>query len=607
MNWLKFTMALVLALGFAYLGFNFPANVRSVDERVLKWAGKGTQSIQDLAETRMEQDLVSPVKLFLDAGLVDIPAAKIKEAYSRQYYYPYTGGPDAHFANFLEEIGAVEVGISLAPRGEKNLLSPTIFLLLREKNRQAIESYLATSVSPGIKSLLESRSSPGFQDVDPAHPITGAALDMAVLSTAMLMKGNYFDSRLESWLTEETKRVIEGNDISIEEMKRFYTALLTLTVYLDWAQLKELVREYKDWYTLEKTVVLFRNYAGSSSGFKRPTIRLDDVGKSTGGLQQVEEVKPSDLDKDYRPLLYSAILFSSTPGRVVDYVEKFQTAGFADISKAILFGADALALLLEKQQLIYDLPPTLFFMDFTSHFLGKLQIPSFIGFVVDHPILAMVLKLTCLMLAGAFLIGQFVIGLGGVNLGDREKSSWNSGRFLGYGLVGVVFSFLAVVWVEPLILEGSQPRFDFDVVSLFNTVQIEDMTNLANTADKLAEEVNHNATVGIIIGFLVLQLIIFIIGLLKLQKIKNEAGSTVLKLRLLENEENLFDTGLFVGLGGTVISLILLNTWNLKEASLVAAYASTLFGILFVAILKIGFVRPYRNLLIREQEMIFEE
>jgi len=81
----------------------------------------------------------------------------------------------------------------------------------------------------------------------------------------------------------------------------------------------------------------------------------------------------------------------------------------------------------------------------------------------------------------------------------------------------------------------------------------------------------------------------------------------VMKLRLLENEENLFDTGLFVGLGGTVISLILLNVWQLKEASLVAAYASTLFGILFVAVLKIGFVRPYRNLLIREQEMIFEE
>ena len=102
-------------------------------------------------------------------------------------------------------------------------------------------------------------------------------------------------------------------------------------------------------------------------------------------------------------------------------------------------------------------------------------------------------------------------------------------------------------------------------------------------------------------------LIIFVLGLLKLKSIKNDEGSTVMKLRLLENEENLFDTGLFVGLGGTVISLILLNVWQLKEASLVAAYASTLFGILFVAVLKIGFVRPYRNLLIREQEMIFEE
>ena len=70
-------------------------------------------------------------------------------------------------------------------------------------------------------------------------------------------------------------------------------------------------------------------------------------------------------------------------------------------------------------------------------------------------------------------------------------------------------------------------------------------------------------------------------------------SSTVMKLR--RNEENLFDTGLFVGLGGTVISLILLNVWQLKEASLVAAYASLFFGILFVAVLKIGFVGPIKT------------
>ena len=181
-------------------------------------------------------------------------------------------------------------------------------------------------------------------------------------------------------------------------------------------------------------------------------------------------------------------------------------------------------------------------------------------------------------------------------------------RFLNYGLIGIVFALLAMIWIEPSILKGSQPKFDFDVANLFNTVHIEEMTQLANTMGTAsAEATNHSATVGIIIGFLVIQLIIFVLGLLKLKSIKNDEGSTVMKLRLLENEENLFDTGLFVGLGGTVISLILLNVWQLKEASLVAAYASTLFGILFVAVLKIGFVRPYRNLLIREQEMIFEE
>ena len=67
----------------------------------------------------------------------------------------------------------------------------------------------------------------------------------------------------------------------------------------------------------------------------------------------------------------------------------------------------------------------------------------------------------------------------------------------------------------------------------------------------------------------------------------------------MDNEENLFDLGLYVGLGGTVLSLILV-VLNIVDASLMAAYASTLFGIIFVAILKVGFVRPSRRKLILE-------
>ena len=69
------------------------------------------------------------------------------------------------------------------------------------------------------------------------------------------------------------------------------------------------------------------------------------------------------------------------------------------------------------------------------------------------------------------------------------------------------------------------------------------------------------------------------------------------KIELLENEEPLFDIGLYFGLGGTVFSLILL-AMGVVEASLIAAYASTLFGILGVAILKVFHVRPFRRKLI---------
>ena len=55
-----------------------------------------------------------------------------------------------------------------------------------------------------------------------------------------------------------------------------------------------------------------------------------------------------------------------------------------------------------------------------------------------------------------------------------------------------------------------------------------------------------------------------------------------------------------VGLGGTVLSLILLLVLDVKQDALIGAYTSTLFGILFVAGLKIFIVRPFRNDLLKQ-------
>ena len=87
----------------------------------------------------------------------------------------------------------------------------------------------------------------------------------------------------------------------------------------------------------------------------------------------------------------------------------------------------------------------------------------------------------------------------------------------------------------------------------------------------------------------------------RVSQVKNEEINAGLKLDLLDNEENLFDLGLYIGLGGTVLSLILLLVLDVKQDALIGAYTSTLFGILFVAALKIFIVRPYRNHLIVKQ------
>ena len=73
------------------------------------------------------------------------------------------------------------------------------------------------------------------------------------------------------------------------------------------------------------------------------------------------------------------------------------------------------------------------------------------------------------------------------------------------------------------------------------------------------------------------------------------------KLKLLENEDHLFDAGFYLGFVGTIICLILVSL-RIIQFSLMAAYSSTSFGIIFVSVLKIFKVRPARRQLLLQAE-----
>ena len=101
--------------------------------------------------------------------------------------------------------------------------------------------------------------------------------------------------------------------------------------------------------------------------------------------------------------------------------------------------------------------------------------------------------------------------------------------------------------------------------------------------------------------FFVLQGLLYIACLVKLAEIRRQRVPPRIKLKLLENEEHLFDAGLYLGFVGTIVSLILVSL-NVIHFSLMAAYSCTCFGIVFVVIFKIFHLRAARRQLLLEAE-----
>ena len=104
---------------------------------------------------------------------------------------------------------------------------------------------------------------------------------------------------------------------------------------------------------------------------------------------------------------------------------------------------------------------------------------------------------------------------------------------------------LSILAIEPTLLQSPRGQvsvagFDFALANLLAYANEESM------ADQNLTEVT-----AIIAGvFLLIQVVIFMICLSRVSEVKQEDGSAKLRLSLLDNEENLFDLGLYVGLGG---------------------------------------------------------
>ena len=165
------------------------------------------------------------------------------------------------------------------------------------------------------------------------------------------------------------------------------------------------------------------------------------------------------------------------------------------------------------------------------------------------------------------------------------------------GVLSVLFALLVLVVTEPFLLQAA-PVSEFQIrrpVLVFANL---DAAPETPTSASTMEATN---LISIAV-FAALQVAVYLLCLRKIREVAQQDVSPLVKLRLMENEENLFDLGLYVGIGGTAAAMVLI-TLGLAKANLLAAFSSNLFGITCVALVKIRHVRPFKRQLILEGQI----
>ena len=276
----------------------------------------------------------------------------------------------------------------------------------------------------------------------------------------------------------------------------------------------------------------------------------------------------------------AAALFSDSADRVAAYLLQFGKAGAQDLRLALACGQGAV------QELVRAQVP-----------VNRSAGPAWngaAGLVLAHPQLMLALKYLG-YLGGLFLVlrglDRWVVAPGAPG---QEVPPVRA------GVLAALLTVLVMVASEPFLLRAAPPS-DY-------RLQIRlPMLAASGAPPAAALPTTHLAmntsTIVSIAVFAFLQVIMYFICLRKMNQIAGEAMSPLLKLRLMENEENLFDSGLYVGMMGTAAALVL-QVLGVIEPNLLAAYSSNLFGIVCVALVKIRHVRGFKRRLILENEAL---
>ena len=531
-------LTLVLAgLVVAATAWQLPVNVKSVSPALLRAAGAGTASPAAFGRDLVDSEKIGPAALLLAASQA-------------------VGDPRAPaLARALDGLIARQPAVAawggwdpfldplfnLRAATARTASTPVLTFLLPQAAREKLRAYLVNSGSLGVQALLHTRDHAVTGRFVPATRPGGQPLDALILLTALLYQGEHLSPPLQRELRALAENAVLKKDLG--DLEPFFADLLSLGRRLDWAQLGELLR------------------------------RTDDT-KTVGAYAHLARVAPDQL-----PLIYAAALFTDSADKVAAYLIRYGKAGAEDLRAALAQGQGAVRLLLARQVPV-------------NRSVGA-DASAAGDFALAHPQFTLAAKYLGYLL-GAFLV---LTGLGRLLVPAAPGELAGALPPMRAGVLAVAFAALLVVGTEPFLLQAAPPseyrlRLHLPVLVA------------AAPAPVSASQPNHpmDSSTLVSIGlFASLQVAMYLFCLVKIREIAGQKLPPLIRLKLLENEENLFDGGLYLGIGGTATALVL-QVLGVIEPNLLAAYSSNLFGITCVALVKIRHVRPIRRALIIESQ-----
>ncbi len=418
--------------------------------------------------------------------------------------------------------------------------TPVLTFFNTEKARGILRTYLAKSGSEGVQALVKLRDLTGTGRFVPATRPGGQPLDALILLTGLLYQGGHLSPSLQRELRGLADTALVQKDFG--ELESFFIDLLSLGRRLDWSQLAELMR------------------------------RTDSV-RTLSEYAHLARVAP-----DHLPLIYAAALFSDSADRVAGYLIEFGKTGMEDLRTALTHGQGAV-----KQLLLRRVP------------INRSTNPTLGGFAelaLTYPQFFLALKYLA-VIAGVWIalrgLDRWFVGPAGAGSATFALGGAKSGA------LSILFAAIVLAVTEPFLIQAA-PASEFQ---LRRPVLV--LANILPAPDSQPAFTMETSNVISIALFAALQVGVYLLCLAKIREIARRNVSPAVKLQLLKNDENLFDLGLYVGIGGTAAAMVLI-TLGLTNANLISAFSSNLFGITCVALVKIVHVRTFQNQLTLEAD-----